>query len=51
MKEEEKERDLSFLGDSFLPTPLDRLKIQNLAIFAESPSRLEGVSLAPIPTT
>lgn len=47
----ETERYLSLLGDPFLPTPLDRLKIQKLAIFAESPSRLESVSLAPIPTT
>lgn len=47
----ERDRDLSFLGDPFLPTPLDRLKIQHLAIFAESPSRLESVSFAPIPTT
>lgn len=42
---------LSVLGGPFLPTPLDRLKIQNLAIFAEPPSRRKSVSLARIPTT
>lgn len=37
-QERERRRDLSFLWGPILPTPLDRLKIQHLAIFADPAS-------------